>query len=1028
MAVTRQRTQIFNQPVGVVRAAAGAASVGESISRAAGTIANLAYRDAAISAEETGRKAAQSQPSDRISTIDPNTNMPVAYTPPSSFGTIAARSYQNMIDRRFEESILKEFETKGAEFAASSRSANQYKENISNYIEEMYNAQGEATPYSRYIEEAGKEYVASTFATLAKREADAAREALINQQLMDGYRDKQKLAALVASGASNEEIAALSASLRARNLDLLNVKGVTFKQWIAENEAIDGIQALHANNDLVKFYSQLSPSDQSVMKLAVTDPSALDKLSDPLNPSQRENLQALIVKAKTATSTTSLLAAFDSYAGITEDYVESQVNNLISQYAPSISASTTINEIGNIVFDIADSEIRLEVGGELITEWVIKNLDAAGKSAADLDVISEALLDEASPNYDAISKLIGGNQGKQVANEIQSMTQEQRSALSKDLVDRRAALERIEDANLNEVENNIRKEISDIRTTDDFVNLYNTLSSSITFTRLDESTKATLRSVLDENYSERARIDSDKIPLSTVELQELNNAITDVSPNLTGNALEAWNLLRPAYEKTPSRISSYLDRRLKSSENKNTQVINSTRLSAIEANLSSVSKDELAFYEKETLGDIIITAENMLSYAVITDALNEGVVLPKVKTALESALFSNNEENLNSGLQTFERFSNVQTVTSDGRRGSLDIMRKSLSPETYALYSAISQTARAEGVEPLAIAVEFRNFDGNIDDAIKEDLAIAKSGSINRALDGYPMSQNYKKEILAMLRMQKVRGRTITEDGVSSIIDNYTSKMASDPAVFGPYIGDKTEFARNIFFSDVEIIADRNKLTDLLADSGMFDDLLKGGTLLDSAASSFANYIGGDLLLTSRAIVEQFTTGVGASEKLTDRDRLRQGLAALNIDLAYQPDVASIYAGEPRFFVGYINEYGGFENIIINDKPYVLEKQTTLSENQAQLRLQTLNNFTVAVKANAPKDMQAIAEINYLATLDHMSFDKFIGDEARLRTYEKIFNDDERAIEIYRTKRGEYDDLSKDKPLRITITEGNSLE
>jgi hypothetical protein len=748
MAVIRQRTQIFNQPVGVVRTGAGAASVGESISRAAGTIANLAYRDAAISAEETGRKAAQSQPSDRISTIDPNTNMPVAYTPPSSFGTIAARSYQNMIDRRFEESILKEFEAKGAEFAASSRSANQYKENISNYIEEMYNAEGKATPYSRYIEEAGKEYVASTFATLAKREADAAREALINQQLMDGYRDKQKLAALVASGGSNEEIAALSASLR-----------------------------VHANNDLVKFYSQLSPSDQSVMKLAVTDPNALDKLSDPLNPIQRENLQALIVKAKTATSTTSLLAAFDSYAGITKDYVESQANILVSQHAPSISASTTINEISNIVFDIADPEVRLEVGSELITEWVIKNLDAAGKSAADLDVISEALLDEASPDYDAISKLIGGNQGKQVANEIQSMTQEQRSALSNDLTDRRAALKRIEDADLNKVENEIRKKINAISTTDDFVNLYNTLSSSITLTRLDESTKATLKSVLDENYSERARIDSDKIPLSTVELQELNNAITDVSTNLTGNALKAWELLRPAYEKTPSRISSYLDRRLRSSENKNTQVINDTRLSAIEANLSSVSEDELAFYEKEKLGNTIITAENMFSYAVVTDALNQGVVLPKVKTALETAPFSNNEENLNSALQTFERFSNVQTVTSDGRRGSLDIMRKSLSPETYALYSAISQTARAEGVEPLAIAVEFRNFDGNIDDAIKEDLAIAKSGSINRALDGYPMSQNYKKEILAMLRMQKVRGKTITEDSVSSIIDNYTSKL-----------------------------------------------------------------------------------------------------------------------------------------------------------------------------------------------------------------------------------------------------------
>ena len=1024
MAVIRQRTEIFNKPVGVVRADAGAASVAQSISRAAENIAALAYRDAAISAEETGKKAALAQPSDRISTIDPDTNMPVAYSPPSSYGTIAARSYQNMIDRRFEESILKELENKGSEFAKKSASAAQYKDSMSNYVQEMYNAEGEATAYSRYIQEAGKEYIASTYATLAKKEAEAAKAALIRQQLMDGYKDKRKLAQLISIGGSNEEIADLSASLRARNLDLLNVDGVTFKQWVSENEAIDGLQALHANNDLVRIYSRLSPSDQSLLKLSLTNPSVISKLSIASDVQNIENLQGLILKAKTSTSVTSLIAAFDSFAAISEEYVESEANRLISEHSPTISASSTIQDIASIVAPIEDKNVQLEVGNELITTWIMKNLDVAGKTSDDIDMLAEALMDEANPNYTIIQALIGGNQGKQIVRELQNMSQEQRSTLATNLSDRRAALNRIENARDARLEDRFRSNIISLQDADNYLDIYADLKTRVPKSGLNATAKSTLLTLLDENFSERSRIESDRIGLSTVELEELSDAITQPSTTLTGNALEAWKLLRPAYELNPSRISSYVSNRLRASTNQNTKELNRIRINAIEDDLSSVSEDELAFYEKEVLGDIVITAENMFEYEAIKNAASQGVILPKMKTALESAIFSNREENLNTGLQTFERFSNIETVTTDGRIGSLDIMRKSLSPEIYALYSAITQTARAEGVEPLSVALDFRNYDGNIDDDIKADLKIPNAQSINRVLDEYPMSNNYKKEILAMLRMQKARGRVITEDSLSSIIDGYTSNMAKDPAVFGPYIGDSTEFPRNAFFSDTEITSNRSAMTDLMADSGQFNDLLKGGTFLDQQAATIAAMIGGDILTTSRAIVEQFTTGVGASEKLSDRERLKRGLAALNIELAYKPDVASIYAGEPRYYVGYVNDYGSFEPIIINDKPYMLEKLNTLSSNQGELRLQALNNLTVALKGNAPKEFKAIAQINYLATLDHMNYDKFTSDEAGLRKFSEIFGNDTRAIEIYETKRREYNDLSGSKPLRIKITEG----
>ena len=1020
MAVIRQRTQVFNQPVGVVRTDAGSSQVGEAISSAAVRISQLAYREAAQNAEKAGQQAAKSQPSDKIIAIDPSTNMPVAYTPPASFGSIAAKSYQNMIDRRFEESILNEFASKGSEFASSSQTADQYKTRMTNYIQEMYNSEGEATPYSRYIQEAGSEYVASTYASLAKKQAEAAKKALKDQQLMSGYLDERKLANLVSEGASNQDILALSNSIRAKYLDLKNTNNMTFASWRSANERIDGLQGLSANNNLVDIYSTLSPSDQSMFKLGLTNPRIMSELADKI---EHNNLEALAIEAKITTSIPTLIAGLDSFASISEEYVKNQVSNIVSEFAPTISASITVTDIQGMVLNIEDKDVQKEVARELFTDWVEKNLDAAGKKSSDLDIMSEALQNEASPDYQAIADLIGGTQGESVASQIQGMTQQQRSDLASEIIDRRAALSRMEGAADLEKENRLRQSLIDFQNATDLNASFQSALSNIETSGLDETTQQTLITAARENFALQSRVRADRIQLSTVDLEELKDAITQEETNLTGNAKQAYDLLREAYKFDPASTSAYLDRKLTASTNQNNRYINGVRIDAIESNLANVSPDELAFYDKQLFGDVIVTASNMFDFPQIVDGLNQGVVLPSAKVALESALTSNNEENLNAGIQAFERYSNLEAVTEDGRRTGLDIMRKNLSPESYALYSAISQSARAEGVEPLAIALEFRNYDGNIDADIKTDLELPKNANIGRALDAYPMSANYKKEILAMLRMQKVRGNVITEDSISSIIDSYTSKMRTDPNVIGSYIGDNTVYARNNFFADSEITAHREEITNLIADSGLFNDLLKGGTALDSAAAGFANIIGGNLLLTSRAIVEEFTSGVGASEKLNDRDRLRRGLQALNIELSYKPVVSAFNQGQPMYEVGYINDYGGFEPIIVNDIALTLEKPQIQVDRKADMRFQSLNNLQVAFKSDAPAGSKVIAEINYKATLDHMTEEVFLSDVNRIRRFNRILGDDDMALNIFRSKRKEYNALSN--PWQIEMTEPN---
>ena len=174
MAVIRQRTQVFNQPVGVVRADAGAASVGEAISRAAGTMASLAFQDAADEAQKKGIELAQAVDEKKLRTINPETGKPEAYKPPETFGKIAAESYQNVIDKRFEDSMNTELRLKAQEIALKYQfDAESYDQVMSDYIGTM--AENAGGKYKAYIESTGTKYLALTKLNIQERAVARAR-------------------------------------------------------------------------------------------------------------------------------------------------------------------------------------------------------------------------------------------------------------------------------------------------------------------------------------------------------------------------------------------------------------------------------------------------------------------------------------------------------------------------------------------------------------------------------------------------------------------------------------------------------------------------------------------------------------------------------------------------------------------------------------------------------------------------------------------------------------------------------------
>lgn len=180
MAVIRQRTQIFNQPVGVVRADAGAGSVAQSISRAAGTMAELAYRDAVSAAEKKGIDTALAAQEDKLTTFNPITGKPEAYKAPEGFGQIAAEAYQRVIDKRFEDSINNEMQLKAKELAIKYEfSPEAYAEAMSDYIGQM--SKSSEGKYEAHIEYVGSEYLARTKLNLQEKAITRARENAASQ-------------------------------------------------------------------------------------------------------------------------------------------------------------------------------------------------------------------------------------------------------------------------------------------------------------------------------------------------------------------------------------------------------------------------------------------------------------------------------------------------------------------------------------------------------------------------------------------------------------------------------------------------------------------------------------------------------------------------------------------------------------------------------------------------------------------------------------------------------------------------------
>ena len=168
MAVIRERTQVFNQPVGVRRVASGEQELWQTISRNAGQIAERTFAEASKQAEQRGIDTALGVQTERLTTINPESGKPEAFAAPEGFGSIATDAYQRVVNKRYESSMLQELQLKSSEMASKYEyDPSGYDRSMSQYIAAMSeNAEGR---YKQLIVEDGEARLASEMINIKNR-------------------------------------------------------------------------------------------------------------------------------------------------------------------------------------------------------------------------------------------------------------------------------------------------------------------------------------------------------------------------------------------------------------------------------------------------------------------------------------------------------------------------------------------------------------------------------------------------------------------------------------------------------------------------------------------------------------------------------------------------------------------------------------------------------------------------------------------------------------------------------------------
>ncbi len=835
MAVIRQQTQVFNKPIGVVRANNSGALVAQAVSRFADNATNMAFEVAAKDAQERGQEAGLALASSDIVALDPETNKPVAYKPPAKFGSIAADAYQSIVNQRFEGSVISEIQSKGAEIAKSSANASQYRDRMSAYVQSMYEAGAENTSYQRYIEEKGAEYVQKTYGALRQKEEAAVRAAMKRQARLASVGKTLDIQRRIAIGDSGPELQQMIAELPDDAVTRYAAGAGTITEVKDAYSMRLGFEAMSANAELASTYYDMDKAGQNSVNAALRDPANIDTIIDDptlkglvLKSLQGKSSGSEIVSALTATEK----SLTDAATARDQDFLEQNpVSPLMTAAGVKAKYSGQSAELMSQAME--DLFLMKTADSSAMQMDTILNELQKPRSVMQIDELPEAV-------RDIVLSLSDADRGDLVTN-----LKARKSALS-------ATETNASNSALSASSSAIETMVA-AKDPDSLFAAYNNAKEAVGKIP-DPQKRITKQAELDALLSEQVRKAVSSEGISVDEMSNIRDAITLNRPEYSGTKEgEAfYKTMNRAYEIAPAATSAKLGAMLEAKTRETNDQINASLVKSATTKAESgkpLSKTEVSALEEKLYKGAAPTPQQLAEDVGFRSRASQNIILPSELASIEQGLSSGDS---NTQLVAFDLFRQLTRVEQEvgGATQARDFLRGKIDEETYnRAQSAIRVSALRGDILPNEALAAVMNYEGNLTTAVRDGLGIKEIKQVFTDFDLPSMDNKTQQEFLSVLRFSAATGVKINEDTLKVVVKEFTKGLVKDERILASNIGGMTNYALDIVFNEKEQNAILGGIVSQFEQDPEFAEYLNTGILgrfVENFAAQTSLYGGGE--------------------------------------------------------------------------------------------------------------------------------------------------------------------------------------
>ena len=244
MAVIRQRREVIDKPIGVIRADTSSAQAYESIGNLADTLIETSFNALKREAKQAGTTSAQRQSLEGLRTINPETGLPEAFQAPEGYGKIAQDAYQRVIEARFTGLVEADLKAQAKELAIKHQFDKDGVRKFEEDFESFYQGYGTETfeknvkvdpKIAGIVNSIGSQLLASNKMNLLEKHAIRERQETVTDFTTQFTEGLSQLEFLYANPASAEDARFLEDLLGARLEDMIRSGLITSDTQIRQN-------------------------------------------------------------------------------------------------------------------------------------------------------------------------------------------------------------------------------------------------------------------------------------------------------------------------------------------------------------------------------------------------------------------------------------------------------------------------------------------------------------------------------------------------------------------------------------------------------------------------------------------------------------------------------------------------------------------------------------------------------------------------------------------------------------------------